>query len=56
MSAEIFNIFSPAKEISFQKQNRTEKSEDIVDTCAVLRWGVVKHTKTILHKRKHDIK
>jgi len=26
MSAEIFNIFSPAKERHFQKQNRTEKN------------------------------
>ncbi len=37
MSAEIFNIFLPADEICFQKQNRTEKTEDIADICAILR-------------------
>jgi len=31
MSADFLNIFSSAEEICFQKRNRTEKTEDIVD-------------------------
>ncbi len=31
MSADFSNIISPAKEICFQKRNRTEKTGDIVD-------------------------
>jgi hypothetical protein len=37
MAADFLNIFSLAKEICFQKRNRTEKTEDIVDICAILR-------------------
>ncbi len=32
MSADFSNIFSPAKEICFQKRNRTEITGDIVDS------------------------
>ncbi len=37
MSADFLNIISPAKEICFQKRNRSEFTEDIVDVCGILR-------------------